>query len=713
MKKIFSPLLAILVLAVVVKSNPVAPLQIICIPGNGKVTICLDVLDPYSQIKSWDVYRSVSVEGMARLWTKVNSQPIPFVVDQVNSYVDTTVINGVEYVYWVKGDEEFATSDWITVRPSGLSYYIPPDTIASFTVWSKEHSPYLIQRPLVIMPEVKLLIQPGTRILLLGTGQILVQGELVCEGKPHEPIEWSGTRAWSDDLIVPMTAAVKLVFRFCHFTNFAAEPIVTKGFLVIENCIFAHNELWLSIANYSIIRHNLFYENLGRFYFNGGQDSCLIEGNVIFRNHQSGIALNRRPVLINNTIVQNNNNGIEGYWLSEHSTIWNNVVVSNGGYGISGNRNKPLCEVFNNNVWQNSLGNYINVTNPHDISADPQFANPKLGDFSLLPTSPCIDAGTDAILTFSIGDTTVELNYLGNKPDIGAFEYGRTPAHLRIFPKEAVVLLAGTQRFHVIAQDSSGYFCGLGEVEWQLDNPSIGVVDDSLIFRSSGSFGSSSLIVSSTTYGLADTAMILVPEPTRLVIVPHGPNIETDQDSTIQFSALGFDDEEHPATVGQVSWQLLAGQQFATLTSSGKLIATAEGWCEVAAENEFGHLTDTLRFEVRLPGQSGVSMAEENAPVQFGLQNFPNPFRISAEKTTFQFQLTQPMHVTLKIYNLLGQQIYTVIDRQLQAGLQLFSWDGRDTFGQPVASGIYFARLEGNVGHRVKTTATHKFLVLR
>ncbi|RKY77483.1 hypothetical protein DRQ00_06880, partial [candidate division KSB1 bacterium] len=354
-----------------------------------------------------------------------------------------------------------------------------------------------------------------------------------------------------------------------------------------------------------------------------------------------------------------------------------------------------------------------NVTNPHDISADPQFANPKLGDFSLLPTSPCIDAGTDAILTFSIGDTTVELNYLGNKPDIGAFEYGRTPAYLRIFPKEAVVPLAGTQRFHVIAQDSSGYFCGLGEVEWQLDNPSIGVVDDSLIFRSSGSFGSSSLIVSSTTYGLADTAMILVPEPTRLVIVPHGSNIETAPDSTIQFFALGFDDEEHPATVGQVSWQLLAGQQFATLTSSGKLIATAEGWCEVAAENEFGHLIDTLRFEVRLPGQSGVNMVEKNALVQFGLQNFPNPFRISAEKTTFQFQLTQPMHVTLKIYNLLGQQIYTVIDRQLQAGLQLFSWDGRDTFGQPVASGIYFARLEGNVGHRVKTTATHKFLVLR
>ena len=106
-------------------------------------------------------------------------------------------------------------------------------------------------------------------------------------------------------------------------------------------------------------------------------------------------------------------------------------------------------------------------------------------------------------------------------------------------------------------------------------------------------------------------------------------------------------------------------------------------------------------------------MAEGEVPVRFNLQNFPNPVRISKEKTTFQFQLVRPMQVTLKIYNLLGQEVCTVIDRQLQAGLQLFSWDGRDTFGQPVASGIYIVRLEGSIVHRVKITATHKFLVLR
>jgi hypothetical protein len=83
-------------------------------------------------------------------------------------------------------------------------------------------------------------------------------------------------------------------------------------------------------------------------------------------------------------------------------------------------------------------------------------------------------------------------------------------------------------------------------------------------------------------------------------------------------------------------------------------------------------------------------------------QNFPNPFLSEAKSpaldggnpgTTIRFMLKTQSQVTLKIYNLLGNEIRTLLSAPLTPGSYQARWDGRDNLGRPVASGIYIYRM--------------------
>ncbi len=72
-------------------------------------------------------------------------------------------------------------------------------------------------------------------------------------------------------------------------------------------------------------------------------------------------------------------------------------------------------------------------------------------------------------------------------------------------------------------------------------------------------------------------------------------------------------------------------------------------------------------------------------------QNFPNPFN---PVTTIRYGLPQPERVSLKIYNLLGEEVAALVDdEQKAAGYHLTIWDGRGKNGNVVASGVYVYRM--------------------
>ncbi len=102
-------------------------------------------------------------------------------------------------------------------------------------------------------------------------------------------------------------------------------------------------------------------------------------------------------------------------------------------------------------------------------------------------------------------------------------------------------------------------------------------------------------------------------------------------------------------------------------------------------------------------------------PYQFELeQNYPNPFNASTNiryylpTTSYQ----QQSAVSLKVFNLLGQEVKTLVDERQRTGLYRIVWDGKDGEGRDVGSGIYFCRLEVE-DKRLKVVKTRKFVLLR
>jgi hypothetical protein len=96
----------------------------------------------------------------------------------------------------------------------------------------------------------------------------------------------------------------------------------------------------------------------------------------------------------------------------------------------------------------------------------------------------------------------------------------------------------------------------------------------------------------------------------------------------------------------------------------------------------------------------------ENVPVSWSLsQNYPNPFNPS---TTISFTLPQRMTARLAIYNVEGKLVQTLLDGSLEEGYREVPWDGKDTRGGEVSSGVYFYRL--TAGDR---TLTKKMILLK
>jgi len=102
----------------------------------------------------------------------------------------------------------------------------------------------------------------------------------------------------------------------------------------------------------------------------------------------------------------------------------------------------------------------------------------------------------------------------------------------------------------------------------------------------------------------------------------------------------------------------------------------------------------------------GIGDDQPQIPAEFSLQqNYPNPFNPS---TSIKYALKENANVTLKIYNMLGQEVKTLVSANQAAGFKEVAWDGTNNSGAKVASGIYIYRLEAN-----NFVASHKMLLMK
>ncbi len=105
---------------------------------------------------------------------------------------------------------------------------------------------------------------------------------------------------------------------------------------------------------------------------------------------------------------------------------------------------------------------------------------------------------------------------------------------------------------------------------------------------------------------------------------------------------------------------------------------------------------DLLTVCVEESSSTAVTNALKDAsPAHFELaQNYPNPFAREREhQTEIHFRLGRSGWVELRVYNLLGQPVRTLVQRNMVAGEHRAYWDGRDESGNVVSNGLYFYQL--------------------
>ena len=130
----------------------------------------------------------------------------------------------------------------------------------------------------------------------------------------------------------------------------------------------------------------------------------------------------------------------------------------------------------------------------------------------------------------------------------------------------------------------------------------------------------------------------------------------------------------------------------------------------------------TIIGPVGLKGLAGLAYAEtgvtsvegrddKSIPKEFILsQNYPNPFNPS---TSSEFSVPVNSNVRLTIYNLLGQVVSTLVNEELSAGNYSVIWNGTDTNGLQVSSGVYLYKMKASGNSGTPFSQTKKMILLK
>jgi len=111
------------------------------------------------------------------------------------------------------------------------------------------------------------------------------------------------------------------------------------------------------------------------------------------------------------------------------------------------------------------------------------------------------------------------------------------------------------------------------------------------------------------------------------------------------------------------------------------------------------------RYEVQLSSEPADEMVmsqinESRLISQFELcQNYPNPFN---PETTISYTIPEEGHVTIYIYNPLGQKIRTLIHENQGVGKHRIIWDSKNDMFEDVSSGVYFYQIRYKNESRIR-----------
>ncbi|MBU8921469.1 MAG: M6 family metalloprotease domain-containing protein [Bacteroidales bacterium] len=144
----------------------------------------------------------------------------------------------------------------------------------------------------------------------------------------------------------------------------------------------------------------------------------------------------------------------------------------------------------------------------------------------------------------------------------------------------------------------------------------------------------------------------------------------------------------------------------AKLTGTIDLAGASSGYYDFVVENPDGQ-TVVLAGAFQVIDTTVTDSEIPDVPGEFALsQNVPNPFN---PITTIAFDIASDQQVSLKIYDVQGRLIRTLVNEYMPARSHSVRWDGKNERGTNVASGVYFYQLQAGSEYR----AVKKLVLMR
>jgi parallel beta-helix repeat protein len=400
------------------------------------------------------------------------------------------------------------------------------------------------------------------------------------------------------------------------------------------------------------LKNNNIYKNCEGLWLSYGS-YAYAEGNTIKNSKCShtGIHVDQASIdLFYNQLINNTGDGI---WLENGGTanIAQNNIYGNSGFGVN-NMDASITIDANDNWWGNASG-----PSGSDVN----------GNITAVSW-----ASTPVVMVATMEYDTLFLAVDQQDSNRVFFQNFNNPDDvIDVHIQDNLGWITDTLRTGIAMQDSIGAIVSI-----DIPVPSGQVSTTNNWVHVTGQSQNDSNVSAS------DSCLVIAYEQvvSQFSVMPDTIQLMTGQ--FFQFKALCVDQYQNSISA-EVDWQAVGG----TIDSSGTFTAgDTTGIFLVTAKMRHSQM-EALAVVIIQDNTDVDEEVDRTLPAEFVLyQNYPNPFN---PVTTIKFDLPGTAFVSLKVFNIAGQKIRTLINRKIQAGHQSVVWDGKNESGNQMPSGMY------------------------
>ena len=306
-----------------------------------------------------------------------------------------------------------------------------------------------------------------------------------------------------------------------------------------------------------------------------------------------------------------------------------------------------------------------------------------------------VNVGSDQVGYTVFSDAGAGTNALGIETHLTSYTYSKPPNN--------GFIILNTSFHNTSSNEISGLYAGYF-IDW--DIPESDYSHDTTYYDAKDNFA---IAVNNnkndlTVYEKVYTGAALISENVNSFIY-YAINNASTADSVVLSDDNGFSDKEKWFTLSKGDKTKTTGGDISLVVSGGPFSILAKDSINVAYAIAAATTIDSLRIAIlqsktKYLSLSGIKENQNKLPDSYALfQNYPNPFNPG---TVISYQVPQTSHVLLKIYDVLGREVATLINKEQVPGNYKIEFKGQ------LSTGVYFYRLTAG-----KFSQTKKMLLLK